>query len=198
MNNKVADRKQWSPNPLVVLIGPSGVGKSSFLDHILKEQSHFCDIMTYTTRPMRADERQGFPYHFVTRQQFEELITKGFFVEWAHVHGNLYGTPSDQIEAAWQKGQVVIMDLDVQGALEVKRKYPQAVTVFLLPPSLDALRKRLEGRNMDRRADMDLRIQNAQGEMLRVGEFDYQIVNGDFQVAFEEFRHLLRKHNLIN
>lgn len=178
-------------NPMIILIGPSAVGKSSFLDKALSEDLGLCDIITYTSRGKRPGEAEGAPYHFVTPERFEELKGQNFFVEWAMVHGNFYGTPRDQIEAAWKKNQIVIMDIDVQGAMTMKKVYPQAVTIFLKPPSIDALRQRLEKRGTTQ--DLDLRLKNAQAEMAMADRFDHVIVNDQFDKAYSEFRKIVEK-----
>ncbi len=177
--------------PMVILIGPSAAGKSSFLDRALQENLGLCDIITYTSRPMRPGEKEGAPYHFVSRERFEELKNQNFFVESATVHGNFYGTPRDQIEEAWKRGETVIMDIDVQGAFSLKKLYPQAVTIFLMPPSLDALRQRLLKRGPEK--DIELRLKNAQAEMALAPKFDFTIVNADFETAYLEFRKLVEK-----
>ncbi|NCN42067.1 guanylate kinase [bacterium] len=177
--------------PIIVLIGPSAVGKSSFLDRALKDNLGLCDIVTYTSRSMRPGEKNGVHYHFVNQKEFEDLKAKDFFVEWALVHGNYYGTPKDQIQEAWLKGQTVIMDIDVQGAQSIKRLYPQAVSIFLMPPSVDELRQRLKKRGSA--DDLDLRLANAQREMALADQFDHVIINDDFESAYKEFRKIVEK-----
>lgn len=177
--------------PLIILIGPSGVGKSSFIDRILKEEPSVCDITTYTTRSPRGGEVEGNPYHFVSKERFQELIGQNFFVEWAQVHNNLYGTPWDQIRRAWAKNQIVIMDVDVQGARHFKKEFPQAVTIFLAPPSLDALRQRILNRG--NASDLDVRLKTAAKELQEAKAFDHYLVNDDFETAYSTFRNLIEK-----
>src|SRR5262245_13412001 len=105
---------------MIVVAAPSGAGKSSFVEKIAKEDSRLVDIITYTTRPMRKGESQGHPYFFISEDDFKKKINDGFFVEWAHVHTRMYGTPYDQLESAWSKGLCVIMDVDVQGTATFK------------------------------------------------------------------------------
>jgi guanylate kinase len=176
---------------MIILIGPSAVGKSSFLERALKEDLGLCDIITYTSRGKRPGESEGCPYHFVSRQRFTELRDQEFFVEWAVVHGNFYGTPKDQIEEAWKRGETVIMDIDVQGAQSVKKIYPQAVTIFLMPPSVDALRQRLIKRGPAE--DLELRLENAQREMVLCHQFDHVVINDQFEPAYGEFRKIVEK-----
>lgn len=176
---------------MIVLIGPSAVGKSSFLEKAMADDLGLYDVITYTSRGMRKGEKEGAPYHFVSREKFEQLRDQNFFVEWALVHENYYGTPRDQIESAWKKGQTVIMDIDVQGAQTMKKVYPQAVSIFLMPPSLEALRQRLEKRGGA--VDVDLRLKNAQREMAMAKQFDYVVVNDQFDKAYNEFRKIVEK-----
>jgi guanylate kinase len=179
--------------PMILLIGPSGVGKSSFLDQALKDFPALRDTITYTTRSMRKGESQGQPYHFVTMERFKELIAQGFFVEHAKVHDNLYGTPSDQIEESWRLGRVVIMDIDVQGAKTFKAKYPQALSVFILPPSIDSLRQRIVKREGSVPADIEVRMRNAEMEMALANQFDRQIINDSFAVAYGQLKKLIEE-----
>lgn len=178
-------------NKMVILIGPSGVGKSSFLEKALKDFSQLRDTVTYTTRPMRQGESEGNPYHFVGSEKFRELIRQNFFVEHAEVHGNLYGTPLYQLEEAWNKGEVIIMDVDVQGAKTFQRLYPQALTIFILPPSIDALRQRIIKRGGKAPSDLDLRLKNAELELAQAETFMHRLINDDFSLAYAELKRLI-------
>ena len=133
--------------------------------------------------------REGDPYHFVARPKFEELIQQGFFVEWAQTHGNLYGTPWNQFHEAWDNGFGVIMDVDVQGARHFKKEFPDALTIFLSPPDIDALRNRILKRGIAK--DVEVRIETATREMQAAREFDHLLINDDFETAFREFRNLI-------
>src|SRR4051794_2073706 len=127
---------------MVLIIGPTAVGKSSILERALSDHPQLVDIITYTTRPMRAGESEGHPYHFVSDSDFKRRIEQRFFIEWALVHGRMYGTPRDQVEKATAEGRGIIIDIDVQGAKTMLKEFPEAVTIFLMPPSVDALRQR--------------------------------------------------------
>lgn len=177
--------------PMVILIGPSGVGKSSFLDQALRDFPKLCDTITYTTRAMRLGESEGCPYHFVSREKFEQLLKGDFFIEHAEVHGNMYGTPYSQLEAAWKRDEVIVMDVDVQGAFTFKAKFPTAMTVFILPPSVDALRQRLLKREGKAPADLNLRLQNAEKEIALAHQFDHRIINDDFDEAYGRLKKLI-------
>jgi len=176
---------------ILILIGPSGVGKSSFIERILKEEANFCDIITYTTRDPRAGEKEGDPYHFVSQEKFEKLKSQDFFVETASVHGKFYGTPWDQIRNAWKQKKIVIMDVDVQGARHFKKEFPHAVTVFLAPPSMDALRNRIERRGSV--SNIEVRLQTALKEMAAAQDFDHHLINDEFEPAYRQFRKLIEK-----
>jgi guanylate kinase len=176
---------------LVIVIGPTAVGKSSILDHALRDFPALCDIITYTTRPMRAGESEGNPYHFVTEQTFKELIASNTFIEWAIVHGNMYGTPRTQVEATTKNGKVCIMDIDVQGAKKLISEYPNAVTIFLKPPSMDALRHRFIKRGITSEADLAKRLESARVEMAQAEDFQHVIINDDFDSAYAQVRKII-------
>lgn len=176
---------------MIIIAAPSGAGKSSFVERITREIPRLRDTVTYTTRPMRPTESEGNPYHFVTPERFKELRDQGFFVEWAVVHNNLYGTPMHQLEDAWARDEVIIMDIDVQGAATFKRKFPDAVSIFILPPSIDELRRRVIARDGASAYDLETRMKNAELEISRAGEFDYRIVNDDFDKSYQEFKKII-------
>lgn len=177
--------------PIVILVGPSGAGKSTFLEKILGECPQFRDIVTCTTRQMRKGEEEGDPYNFLTRERFESLIQEGHFVEWAEVHGNLYGSPRQPIEEAWSNGLAIIMDLDIQGARSFKKEFPQTLTIFIHPPSIDELRRRITSRDGGPPKDLELRLENAQKEMAVSDEFDRQLVNTDFDQCYGELKKMI-------
>ncbi|MDZ4081906.1 MAG: guanylate kinase [Bdellovibrionales bacterium] len=176
---------------MIIVAAPSGAGKSSFVERVTRELPVLVDTVTYTTRAMREGESEGKPYYFVSRAKFQELVASGFFVEWAEVHTNLYGTPLHQLEDAWAQNKVVIMDVDVQGAETFKKKYPDASTIFILPPSIEELRRRVERRDKGRTQNLEVRMNNASREIAKAGEFDYQVVNDDFERSFGEFKKLV-------
>lgn len=178
---------------LIIISAPSGAGKSSFVERICREVPRLRDTVTYTTRAIRAGESEGHPYHFVSKQRFMELREQGFFVEWAVVHENLYGTPYHQLEDAWAKDEVVIMDIDVQGADTFKRKFPDAATIFILPPSIDELRRRVTKRDGRIPADLEVRMKNAEREVGRANDFDFQLINDDFDKSYLQFKKIIEE-----
>ena len=176
---------------ILLLIGPTAVGKSSLLEKALADYAQLVDIITFTTRPMRAGESEGYPYHFVSEEKFKALIDEGFFIEWALVHGRLYGTPRDQILEAGRNGKVILIDIDVQGAKTLAREFPNLVSVFLLPPSLDALRQRFLKRGVTDAVDLERRLQSAQVEMAQAGDFRHTVINDDFVSCYHEVRKII-------
>lgn len=176
---------------MIIIAAPSGAGKSSFVERITKEVGRLCDTVTYTTRAMRAGESEGHPYHFVSKDEFLRLRDENFFVEWAVVHENLYGTPMYQLEEAWKRGEVVIMDVDVQGAATFKRKFPDAISIFIVPPSIEELRRRVTKRDGRIPPDIEVRMKNAEAEIKRAHEFDVKLVNDDFDKSYREFKKLI-------
>lgn len=183
-----------SKNLLVIIVAPSGAGKSSFLDRILVEDTRFVDTITYTTRKPREGEVEGKPYHFISENKFLELQKQNFFIETAKVHGNNYGTPLDQIKTIWSQGKIAIMDVDVQGAKTIKEKFPQAKTIFIKPPSVDELRRRLIIRNNGKEPhDLDIRIENAHREIALADQFDFQVMNDVFEPSFQRFKKIIEE-----
>lgn len=179
--------------PLIIVAAPSGAGKSSFVERICREEKRLFDTVTYTTRSPRAGESEGHPYHFVTPEKFQELIQKDFFVEHARVHTNLYGTPMHQLLDAWENRKGVIMDIDIQGFDTFKRKFPQLSSVFILPPSIDELRRRILKRDANPPKDLEVRMENAAKEIARAGEFDHQIVNDHFETSYGQFKKIVEE-----
>ena len=177
--------------PIIILVGPSGVGKSTFLEKVLLEYLQFRNIVTCTTRQMRKGEKEGHSYRFLTRARFKEMVQENKFVEWAEVHGNLYGSPREPIQEAREQGLALIVDLDVQGARSFKREFPQALTVFIHPPSIDELRYRICHRGGGPPKDLELRLENAKKEMAVSDEFDWQLVNFDFDQCYGELKKII-------
>lgn len=178
---------------MIIVAAPSGAGKSSFVEKICGEDSRLVDTITYTTRKMRAGESQGKPYFFVDQDEFQENIKKDFFVEWAQVHTNLYGTPHYQIHDAWNQGKCIIMDVDVQGADTFKLKYPDAKSIFILPPSIEELRRRIIKRDGGAPKDLEVRMMNAERELSFAARFDYQIVNDIFSESYAKFKKVVEE-----
>jgi guanylate kinase len=165
-------------NPLlIVLSGPSGVGKVAVLNGMKRRRYPVYYSVTATTRPRREREREGVDYHFVSRADFENMIERNELLEWANVYGNLYGVPKRQIQEAMSRGQDAVVKVDVQGAAAIKKIVPQAVFIFLAPPSMSDLENRLRQRKTESGVDLELRMRAAQEEMKQLFIFDYIVVN---------------------
>lgn len=174
---------------LLIISSPSGAGKTTLTRRLLEEFPQFRFSVSHTTRKPRANEIDGRDYHFVTEEAFRKIIDENGFAEWAEVHGNLYGTSVAEIRQARKDGKTgVLFDVDYQGARQIKEKFPEAVGVFILPPSMDELRRRLEGRGSDDATSRARRFEKAREEIGHYPFFDYMIVNDDFERALTELR----------
>ena len=162
---------------LIVLSGPSGVGKDAVLERMKQKGYPLHYAVTATTRPKRQREREGFDYHFVSKAEFEKMIEKNELLEWANVYGNFYGVPKREVQQALAGRQDVMVKVDVQGAASIKRIVPQAVFIFLAPPSMSELKERLKQRKTESSIDLELRMRAAEKEMESLPMFDYMVVN---------------------
>lgn len=172
---------------LFIVASPSGGGKTTLIKRVMERlaahgrDAHFS--ISHTTRPPRPGERDSIDYHFVDRAAFEAMIAERAFLEWAEVHNNLYGTSRVEVEGRLERGCDVFLDIDVQGARQVRASIPDAVKVFILPPGYEELRRRLHERRQDSEAAIALRIRNALKEMREYGDFDYVIINDCLETA---------------
>lgn len=178
-----------SPGLLLVLSAPSGAGKTT-LAHMLEKDFPSAEFsISYTTRPPRGAEKNGADYHFVDTLTFEQMIARNEFVEWAEVHGNFYGSSKKVVDQSWKRGGIGIFDIDVQGGTSIKRKYPDAVTIFILPPSMEELDRRLRGRATDTDDVIRRRMLAARAECEKgVQAYDYLIINDQLQDAFDHLK----------
>ena len=177
---------------LIVVSSPSGGGKSTVIQDILKNDPGMEYSVSVTSRPPRPGEIDGQSYTFVSEEQFRKWIAEDRFYEWAEVHDHLYGTRKDVIAEKLERGKDVIMDLDVQGGLNVKKKSPDAVLVFLLPPSLEILEKRLRLRKTDNEEVIKVRLHNALKEMDIATQYDYVLINNNLKETIEQVKGIIR------
>ncbi len=185
------------PGCLFVFTGPSGAGKSTICRALMKEVSGISFSVSHTTRPPRPDEADGRDYYFVSDGEFASLLEEGRFVEHATVHGYRYGTSRDQLDEKAGHGDV-ILDVDVQGASQLRKRYPAAASVFILPPSLDELRNRLVARGYNEQEDVERRVLQAEAEIQAAVDFDYFVVNARLEDAVAAAKCIVEaeRHNL--
>ncbi len=181
---------------LFIICAPSGAGKTSLVNALLEREPDLELSVSYTTRSPRSGELDGREYHFVSRATFVHMAGQGDFLESAEVHGNLYGTSQAWIESRTREGRDILLEIDWQGAQQVRRLVPGAVTVFILPPSLEVLRKRLTSRGQDTSEVIESRLANAREEIAHVEEFDYVIINQNFDVAVVDLVSIVRATRL--
>jgi len=184
------------PGNLYVVAAPSGAGKSSLVKALLEIDSHLIVSVSHTTRAPRGQERDGREYHFIDSAAFQAKIAAGDFLEWAEVHGNLYGTSRGAIEATVAGGQDVMLEIDWQGALQIKRLFPNAVLIFVLPPSWDELAQRLTRRGEDGADVIAQRLANARHEVAQARYFDFVIINALFESAVFDLKTIVHSQRL--
>ncbi|MGM0951747.1 MAG: guanylate kinase [Pseudomonadota bacterium] len=181
---------------LYVISAPSGAGKTSLVSGMLQEDARLGVSISHTTRPMREGEQNGVNYHFVSRNEFEAMVARGDFLEHADVFGNYYGTSQVWVRETLAKGQDVILEIDWQGAEQVRRLIPECVGIFIVPPSAEILRERLVGRGTDAPEVIERRLREAEEECSHAVEFDYLVVNDEFDQALMELLCIVRSQRL--
>jgi guanylate kinase len=185
-----------SSGTLFIVSAPSGAGKTTLVSGLLAADPMIRKSVSYTTRKPRLGEENGQDYHFVDAAEFERMRTKGEFLETAEVHGNLYGTSKRTVETETAGGSDVVLEIDWQGAAQIRKLHPRAVAIFILPPSIEALEKRLRGRGQDSPDVIAKRIAAARGEISHDGEFDYVIINEEFNRAAQDLISIVRAERL--
>lgn len=189
-------KKNVRPGLLIVLSAPSGGGKSTLIRELRKRHPEIFYSVSVTTRPARGKEKEGEDYHFATEAQFERKKNAGQLLEWAFVHGAWYGTPRTPIEKQLKSGGSVILDIDVQGGKKVKALFPEAVLVFIMPPSIKVLEERLRGRSQDNEATIQRRLRAARHEIAQAKTYDYLVLNDEIHHAVEKLENILKAERL--
>ncbi len=184
------------PGNLFVVAAPSGTGKSSLVKALMEVDSGVAPSVSHTTRAPRGQEKHGREYFFIGNAEFDAMIASGDFLEWAHVHGNRYGTSRQTIEQRISAGGDVVLEIDWQGALQIKKIFANAILVFVLPPSLEELRARLIRRGEDSSEVIELRLRNAREELAQASHFDFVIINEIFERALFDLKAIVHAQRL--
>jgi guanylate kinase len=185
-----------TPGHLFVVAAPSGAGKSSLVKALLELDSRLAVSVSHTTRAPRGQEQHGREYWFIGQPEFRDMVARGDFFEWAEVHGNLYGTSRPAVEQRLAAGEDVVLEIDWQGALQIKQIFGHAVLIFILPPSWNELRQRLMRRGEDRPEVIEQRMVNARTEVSQARHFDFVIINGLFETALFDLKTVVHSQRL--
>ncbi len=183
--------------PLVMVVSaPSGAGKSTICRRLVERNENLVFSVSTTTRPPRADETDGVDYRFVSEESFDRMLKEEAFLEWAEVHGHRYGTSREAVRQELDANHDVMLDIDVQGGRQVKELFPEAVMVFLAPPSLDELERRLRSRGTESKEEIERRLTNARREIEQMKEYDYLVINDDLERAVRDIESIRRAEKL--
>ena len=181
---------------LFIVSAPSGAGKTSLVDALIRENDSLCVSVSHTTRSKRPKEQDGINYHFIEKARFHSMLEAGDFLESAEVYGHHYGTSKKWVTEQLEEGLTVILEIDWQGAAQVRAQFPQSCYIFIVPPSLEALTDRLRKRAQDNEAIIARRMEEARAVMQRVTDADFLVVNEDFKTALDEMRAIIQAWNL--
>lgn len=184
---------------LLVISGPSGVGKGTVLHDLMNTQTNLVYSVSATTRKKRDGEIEGVSYFYLNHDEFEKMIDEDKFLEYAHVHNNYYGTPKEFVEKKINEGKIVILEIDVQGALNIKKNTDNGVFIFLAPPSLKELKKRIVGRGTETDEDIKIRMNNAKKELQHIKDYDYLVINDHLNSAITSVNEIINaeKHKVF-
>ena len=177
---------------MVILTAPSGTGKTTLAKRVLASEPQLAFSVSHTTRPPREGEETGVAYHFVDDPTFDHLVESSSFAEWAHVHQRRYGTSHQEIQRLWGLGYDILFDIDPQGGVQLMEAYPEAISVFLVPPSMEELERRLRGRSSDSEEQINTRLGVVRTEIAYADRYDYTIANDDLDTAVDDFRAVIR------
>jgi guanylate kinase len=178
--------------PLIIIVSaPSGSGKTTIVSGLVERLPDIKRSVSYTTRAPRQDEKEGIDYIFISQEEFKKKIENGEFLEWEENFGYCYGTSKEQVEEAVKGGEDVVLSIDVKGAKRVKRIFPQSISIFIMPPSMEELSSRLKNRKTDREEQVSMRLEESKTEIASSDEYEYLIVNDDLQKAIEELKEIV-------
>ncbi len=183
---------------LFIISAPSGGGKTTLSKAVINRFSDIFYSISYTTRSPRDGEQDGLDYYFIQKKDFEKRIENGYWAEWAEVHGNYYGTSVEFLDKGLNSGHNMLLDIDVQGTIQILGRYPESITIFIMPPSLEILRKRLEMRRTESRATIERRLLNAEDEIAQKGLYRHVIVNDQLSVSIEKLIAIMEKYRYPN
>jgi guanylate kinase len=192
--NQIKERE--NKGALIVISAPSGAGKTTLCHMLIKELPSAEFSISVTSRQPRAGEVDGRDYVFVNEEDFKKRVKEGRMLEWAQVHGNYYGTSKKFVETRLNKGLYVILDIDVQGGLQVKEKFPEAILIFVLPPSMEELKNRLKNRKQDSSGEIKKRLKNSYEEMNYLSKYDYLVINDNLTEALKDIKAIIRADKL--
>lgn len=181
---------------LFIVSAPSGTGKTSLVNALVRDTNHLKLSISHTTRPARPKEIDGYNYHFIDEAKFKQMEMAGVFMESANVFGNCYGTSQETVQKMLEEGHDVVLEIDWQGAEQVKKRMPEAVSIFILPPSIEALRERLENRDQDSAEVIDNRMTKAKAELKHHHKADFLVVNDDFEDALRGLKAIIKSNRL--
>lgn len=193
IQSSATTNENQSPGRLIVLTGPSGVGKGTLMRSLLQCHPELYYSVSVTTRSPRPGEINGKNYYFISRSKFEQLVAQGEFLEWAEFAGNYYGTPREAVLNQVLSGKLVILEIELEGARQIRASFPGALSIFILPPSFEELEKRIRGRGQDSEEAIVRRLRRAQEEVKAADEFDIKIVNDHFETALKAIEAALFK-----
>lgn len=177
--------------PLIVVAGPSGAGKTTVASRLVDQDKRFSFSISATTRSPRGNEVDGVDYLFLSQDEFATMVSNGDFVEWAEVHGEKYGTPRDQLYSAFRSETSLVLDIDVQGAIQIKNQIEDVTLIFLMPPSVEVLVERLRGRGTEKEEKLIERLQNAREEVVLAKKFDYMLVNEELDRVVAQIKEII-------
>lgn len=183
VNNGATTKQYPSMGKLIVLTGPSGVGKGTLMRSLLQRHPELYYSISVTTRPPRVGEIDGKDYYFISRSKFEQMVERDELLEWAEFAGNYYGTPREPVLNQIRSGRTIVLEIELKGARQIRARFPSAISIFILPPNLKELEKRIRGRAQDSEEAISRRLRRAEEEVNAASEFDLQIVNDDFETA---------------